>query len=275
MTICNCLALNPDPEIPPWMTGWDYNPTPEGIARNERGYAELTRVVQPILTEVNSHRERFGLSPIPAPTARLRGGESPLATISQQPAFFDFPRSSLPQTFHYTGPFLRSASSDDADFPFDRLDGRPLIYASMGTLQNRRQEIFQAIAGACDGLDAQLVVSLGRRGQPLPNDLPGQPLLVDYAPQRLLLERAALTITHAGVNTVLESLACGFPGVDHVYAVQAGREIRVIVDAEQVNDRQAAQMCNDIAAAIEKALTYPGEVKVTVQCESSSVEYAC
>jgi ribonuclease Y len=72
----------------------------------------------------------------------------------------------------------------------------------------------------------------------------------------------------------LEALACGFPGVDHVYAVQAGREIRVIVDALQVNDREAARMCKDIAEAIEQALTYPGEVKVTVLRESRAVEYA-
>ena len=52
----------------------------------------------------------------------------------------------------------------------------------------------------------------------------------------------------------LEALACGFPGVDHAYAVQAGREIRVIVDSEQVNDREAAKMCRDIATAIEQAL---------------------
>jgi len=72
----------------------------------------------------------------------------------------------------------------------------------------------------------------------------------------------------------LESLACGFPGVNQAYAVQAGREIRVIVDSESVNDRQAAKMCKDLAEAIEQSLTYPGEVKVTVLRELRSVEYA-
>ena len=72
----------------------------------------------------------------------------------------------------------------------------------------------------------------------------------------------------------LEALACGFPGVDQVYAIQAGREIRVIVDSRDVNDREAAKMCRDIAMAIEKSLTYPGEIKVTVLRESRSVEYA-
>lgn len=72
----------------------------------------------------------------------------------------------------------------------------------------------------------------------------------------------------------LESLACGFPGVEQAYAVQAGREIRIIVDANQVNDREAARMCRDIAKAIEESLTYPGEIKVTVLRESRNVEYA-
>ena len=72
----------------------------------------------------------------------------------------------------------------------------------------------------------------------------------------------------------LESLACGFPGVEQAYAVQAGREIRVIVDSGDVTDREAAKICKDIAEAVEQSLTYPGEVKVTVIRESRSVEFA-
>lgn len=72
----------------------------------------------------------------------------------------------------------------------------------------------------------------------------------------------------------LEALANGFPGVDQTYAVQAGREIRVVVDSGQVNDREAAKMSHDIAKAIEESLTYPGEVKVTVLRETRAVEYA-
>lgn len=72
----------------------------------------------------------------------------------------------------------------------------------------------------------------------------------------------------------LEALACGFPGVDHAFAVQAGREIRIIVDSTRVNDRQAARMSRDIAGAIEQTLTYPGEIRVTVLRETRNVEYA-
>ncbi|HUE14401.1 MAG TPA: ribonuclease Y [Planctomycetaceae bacterium] len=72
----------------------------------------------------------------------------------------------------------------------------------------------------------------------------------------------------------LESLACGFPGVEQAYAVQAGREVRVIVDAKQINDREAAKMCRDLAKAIEETLTYPGEIKVQVLREFRTVEFA-
>jgi ribonucrease Y len=56
--------------------------------------------------------------------------------------------------------------------------------------------------------------------------------------------------------------------------VQAGREIRVIVDAKQINDREAAKMCRDLAKAIEETLTYPGEIKVQVLREFRTVEFA-
>ena len=72
----------------------------------------------------------------------------------------------------------------------------------------------------------------------------------------------------------LEAVACGFPGVNQVYAVQAGREVRVVVDSGQVNDREAASVCKDIATAIEQSLTYPGEIRVTVLRETKTVEYA-
>jgi ribonuclease Y len=72
----------------------------------------------------------------------------------------------------------------------------------------------------------------------------------------------------------LEAIACGFPGVDQAYAVQAGREVRVVVNPHELNDREAAKMCRDIATAIEQQMTYPGEVKVTVLRETRAVEYA-
>ena len=72
----------------------------------------------------------------------------------------------------------------------------------------------------------------------------------------------------------LEGLVCGFPGVDQAYAIQAGREVRVIVDSHRVTDESAAKLARDIAKAIQEQLTYPGEVKVSVLRETRSVEFA-
>ena len=72
----------------------------------------------------------------------------------------------------------------------------------------------------------------------------------------------------------LEELAHQFQGVKQAYAIQAGREIRVIVDADKVDDKSAIKVARDIAKKIEEEMTYPGEVKVTLLREVRAVEYA-
>ncbi len=72
----------------------------------------------------------------------------------------------------------------------------------------------------------------------------------------------------------LEAVACGFPGVEHAYAIQAGREVRVIANAAMTTDSDALRVCREIARAIEERLHYPGEIKVTVVRETRAVEYA-
>ena len=72
----------------------------------------------------------------------------------------------------------------------------------------------------------------------------------------------------------LEEIASGFKGVENAYAIQAGREIRVIVDANKVDDGVAAKTAYDIAKKVEQDMTYPGEVKVTLLREVRAIEYA-
>jgi len=72
----------------------------------------------------------------------------------------------------------------------------------------------------------------------------------------------------------LEALAASFPGVSQVYAIQAGREIRVIVKPEEVDDLAIIQLSKDIARKIEESLEYPGQIKVTVIRETRAVDYA-
>ena len=72
----------------------------------------------------------------------------------------------------------------------------------------------------------------------------------------------------------MEDLAASYPGVTKTYAIQAGRELRVIVAAEEVTDEQAGRLSGDIAQKIQDEMTYPGQVKVTVIRETRSVAYA-
>ena len=209
--VCNALALNRDAACPPAVLPWRYRPGVLGRLRNGLGNQFLFRVTAPVRDVINDHRVRHGLAP--------RVGRSVpayLAEIAQQPAFFDFPRAKPEPRLHFTGPWHAPGGRDAVPFPWERLDGRPLIYASLGTLQNRVVEMFATIAEAMAPLNVQLVISLGAADQDasrLADCCPGDPSVVPVAPQLHLLDRASLAITHAGLNTALESLARGVPMV--------------------------------------------------------------
>ncbi len=72
----------------------------------------------------------------------------------------------------------------------------------------------------------------------------------------------------------LENIATSFDGVEKSYAIQAGRDLRIIVDANKVKDDETSLLSNDIAKKIEEQLTYPGQIRVTVIRETRAVEYA-
>jgi MGT family glycosyltransferase len=207
VTICNALAINRDPVVPPPFSPWAYRETWWAGLRNRAGYAVSDWLTRPVTRAVAEYRSRWKLPALRSPDESF----STLAQICQMPREFDFPRTALPETFHYVGP-LRRPSPREVAFPWDRLDGRSLVYASLGTLQNSREPLFRCFAEACRGLDVQLVISHGGGLSPTEAvGLPGHPLVVAYAPQAELLARASLTITHAGLNTVLDSLAAGVP----------------------------------------------------------------
>jgi ribonuclease Y len=72
----------------------------------------------------------------------------------------------------------------------------------------------------------------------------------------------------------LEQLALSFRGVHHAYAIQAGREIRVMVEPDKVDDTMAVQIARDVTKKIQEELEYPGQIKVVVVRETRAVEYA-
>jgi len=72
----------------------------------------------------------------------------------------------------------------------------------------------------------------------------------------------------------LEGIAMSFPGVEKSYAIQAGREVRIIVESNRINDDQAVLISRDVARKVEEEMMYPGQIKITVIRETRAVEYA-
>lgn len=208
VSVCTSLPLNHETLIPPPFVPWTYKASPLGAVRNTLAYALFQHLIAPIHATLNGYRQRWNLRPVRRPDDAF----SPAAQIAQMPREFDFPRQRLPRTFHYLGPWFDRALAD-SPFPFEKLDGRPLIYGSIGTLQSANSRYFRIMAEACCGLDAQLVLALGHGQTASMQDLPGRPLVVNYAPQIELLSRASMTITHAGMNTTQQSLYFGVPAV--------------------------------------------------------------
>jgi zeaxanthin glucosyltransferase len=210
VTVSNALLLNSDPLVPPFFTHWQPRDTWWARLRNRIAWDRLGHLYTPVLSRIQARRQKLGL-PVPQ---RIAEAWSNRLQISQQPAAFEFPRQELPEQVRFVGPLRLPAGYPTVPFPWERLDGRPLIYASLGTLQNRVAQNFRALAAACEGFDAQLVISTGNGLAPEAlGELPGKPIVVPFAPQAELLRHAALAVTHAGLNTALDALAHGVPMV--------------------------------------------------------------
>jgi zeaxanthin glucosyltransferase len=199
-------------QTPFCLYGRPHQTTPEALARNREDIAKFTRILNGANAGIKAHAEKVGLEidwNDPSSTV------SPLAAISQVPRAFDYESSRWPSQFHLTGPFHDGNGREHLDFPWERLTGEPLVYASMGTILNGRVDVFRTIVAAlAKHKDVQLVLSIGDQLDPKQiGRVPSNTIMVKRAPQLDLLKQTSVCITHAGLNTVLESLAQGVPQV--------------------------------------------------------------
>ena len=209
VTLSNALPLNLDPAVPPVFSHYRPAPGPLAKLRNSVLNRFGDHLFQPILKQINQYQKQRKL-PIYKTAPELT---SDLAQLVQIPQAFDFPRQRLSEHLYYVGPLHSIDTRQQTEFPWEKIDQNcPLVYASMGTLQNRLRHVFGIIAQACSQLPVQLVLSFGGSADPeeFP-ELAGDPIAVRFAPQLELLKRAAVCVTHAGLNTAMESLACGVP----------------------------------------------------------------
>lgn len=209
VTVCGCILLYPDQNLPSIFTSLKYKKSWLGRLRNKIVNTYFVFATIPLVKLIQKFRKQYNLQ-------NYFDSESlwsKIAVICQQPRDFDFPRV-LPDQYHHVGPLVSQNARPKIDFPREKLNGKPLIYASLGTLQNQLISLYQVIADACSELDVQLVLSLGGSffSEEL-GDLPGSPIVVKYAPQLELLEKTTLCITHAGLNTTMECLMNAVPMV--------------------------------------------------------------
>jgi zeaxanthin glucosyltransferase len=210
--VSNALHFDFTGYTPLSVYDWPHEMNSKALARNREGVTEFSNMIRDGNQGVRAYAKSAGLDiDWENPDSTL----SPLASISQTPGAFDFESSHWPAQFHHTGPFHDGKGRPEVDFPWERLTGEPLIYASMGTLQNGMLDVFRVIASAAAKYeDFQLVVSIGEQLDPKQiGTARGNAIVVKQAPQLELLKRASVCITHAGLNTALEALAQGVPQV--------------------------------------------------------------
>ena len=210
LSVCLIPPVMDENSAPPPFFGWRYRTGRLARVRNWFGNRLAALALRPVLKVVARQRTVWKL---PKRTG-VSVFYSPRMTITQIPSLLDFPRKRWPAHFVHTGPFIDERTRPEVSFPWERLNGKPLVYASMGTLQNGVAPVFEAILKAAASFDVQVVLSTG---DTIPvADLgvnAGSAIVVNRAPQLELIKRATLVVTHAGLNSSLEALTQGKPMV--------------------------------------------------------------
>jgi zeaxanthin glucosyltransferase len=208
--VANAVPFDVSGATPLCFFDWGFADSVEAKRRNLEGVEAFRKLLEPSLQvakEYASERQ------IVVDWDDLATTRSKLGWITQLPMEFDFGTIASNDALTHTGPFVNEGLRPSIAFPWAELKDVPLVYASMGTLQNGIESVFCSILDAAKRLEhLQFVVAVGDKlDQASFQPLPGNVLMAALVPQLELLKRASLCITHAGLNTVLEALTYGVP----------------------------------------------------------------
>ena len=256
VSVANALMLDREPYIPPPFTDWPYARSRWALERNRGGYRVADWMMGRAARVIAQWSAAFRLPP------RTRAEECLGARqIGQMSPLLDFPREALGDGFDYTGPLRPPlASLPEWHVPRDLplASDAPLAFVSLGSLQGGRQALIGRITEACRDLGLTAVVAHnGRLSETQAAALPGEPIVQRHVPQRRVIERCRVVISHGGMNTVLDALAAGVPLVLVPLAMEQGaiaQRVQRSGAGERLSAWQAsvAALRQRIAAVLER-----------------------
>ena len=210
VSVACALPVNREAELPLPVMPFDYATD----AHARRKYHASARVYDWMMRRqgdvLEQHARALGL----APRRGLHEWLSPLAQLSQTIPSLDFPRPRLPESFHAVGPLRPASQHTSLETVMPPGSGRPLVYASLGTLQGHRAGLFKKIALACRDVGADLLVAhcgglTAAQAEKLYDY--GATRVTDFTDQPAAIRQAQAVITHGGLNTVLDAVAGNTP----------------------------------------------------------------
>lgn len=207
ISLAAALPIERDPAMPLPFLDWPYDPSEAGLARNRGGELVGGWFLRKQRRIIETWARRFEIAERKDDVSCL----SATLRLAQTVEGFDFPRETG-TVLRPVGP-IRAAPVTHlrADPRFSIDPERPFVFASLGTMQGHRFDLFKTIATACRSLDAQVMIAHcggldSKQAASLPADW-----VVDFADQPAMLARADICVTHGGLNTVLDCLATGTP----------------------------------------------------------------
>ncbi|MGJ8583348.1 MAG: glycosyltransferase [Marinosulfonomonas sp.] len=211
VSLANALPVERDPIVPPVFANWPPETTEFALKRNETSYRVADFMMRRQWSPMTDFAQRFDLR-----LETIEDTLSPLATLVTLPKGFDFPRSRHQDKMHHVGPIRLPEPEGEVSPELAAIceTDRPLVYASFGTMFGGRLGMFRKLAKVCDRLGYQLVVSHCQQLSPAQEKRIGYGAFVTgHLPQRWMLERSDICVTHGGLNTVVDCLELKVPMV--------------------------------------------------------------